>query len=418
MTSAEAVDRLDDLYKVLEITRAMAAVEDLKGLMRLIIDRSMELLGAERATVFLYDAQTNELVSVVAAGMDELRAPADRGISGATIRAGRTVNVPDVYADPRFNPDIDRMTGFRTRNMISLPLRGYDGGLVGLLQVINKQEGTFDEYDVTLAETLAAQAGVAIQRAELMDHFVRKQEMDRAMRIAQQIQRDLLPAAEPDVKGFEVAGVSLPADETGGDAYDYLQVAKDRWMFAVADASGHGIGSALVVAETRAMLRAVSLLGGDVSAVLRTANRLLTADLGESRFVTCFLGLLDAERSILEYASAGHGPLIFYDRASDAFSQRIATDLPLGVTGDQDYRKVVSHPFGPGDFVAITTDGFAESTNPAGQEFGLQRLLRVLWDCREGSAQLIVDKMVGAVRDFTRGQRPHDDLTALIIRRH
>lgn len=417
MTTTEAPERLDDLHRVLEITRAMSAVADLKDLMRLIIDRSMELLGAERATVFLYDAATNELVSLVAAGMDELRAPADRGISGETVRTGGTINVSDVYADPRFNPEIDRMTGFRTRNLLSLPLRGYDGRLVGLVQVINKRRGPFSDADVTLAETLAAQAGVAIQRAELMEHLVRKQEMDRAMAIAQQIQRGLLPACTADVVGFDVAGVSLPADQTGGDMFDYLQVAPQRWMFSVADASGHGIGSALVIAETRAMLRAVSLLGGDVSAVLKIANHLLTADLGESSFVTCFLGLLDTSRAVLDYASAGHGPMIFYDRASDRFIRRDATHLPMGIAGDEPYAKIAEHTFGPGDFALITTDGFVESTDPAGNEFGLERMLDVLRACRDGSAALIVDEMVNAVRQYTHSRPQRDDLTALVIRR-
>jgi phosphoserine phosphatase len=416
MTPAQTVERLDDLHKVLEITKAMAAVEDLKDLMRLVIDRSMELLGAERATVFLYDEQTNELVSLVAAGMDELRAPADRGISGETVRTGRTINVAQVYADPRFNPEIDRMTGFRTRNMISLPLRGYDGRLVGLLQVINKRQGPFDAYDVTLAETLAAQAGVAIQRAELMEHFVRKQQMERAMQLAQQIQQDLLPRGGAAVEGFDVAGMSLPADQTGGDTYDYLQLGPDRWMFTVADASGHGIGSALVIAETRAMLRAVSWLGGDVRAILRTVNTLLSEDLAQSHFVTCFLGLLDTRRSVLDYASAGHGPMLFYDRAGGRFQERLATGVPLGVGGG-DYEQVVSQAFAPGDIAVITTDGFIDCTDPTGQEFGLPRLLAVLDGCCDRGAAQIVEAMVRAVHDFTRGRPFQDDLTALVIRK-
>ena len=167
--------RCDDLQKVLDITRAMVEASDLDSLLSLIIDRAMDLLDAERASLFLYDAATDELISRIAAGTDEIRIPARAGIAGATVTSGQTVNVPDAYADARFNGDVDRRTGFRTRSILSLPLQDYQGQLVGVLQVLNKRRRPFDDDDVTLAQTLAAQAGVMLQRARLIDHYAAKQ---------------------------------------------------------------------------------------------------------------------------------------------------------------------------------------------------------------------------------------------------
>ena len=172
---------MEDLQKVLDITRVMAATVDLDDLLQLIIDRSMELLDAERASVFLYEEQTNELVSIVAAGSGEIRFPADRGLAGSAAQSKTTINVADAYNDDRFDSSVDHESGFHTRNILSIPLCDNQGGLVGVLQVLNKRGGDFSDSDINLAETLGAQAGVALQRATLMEHYVAKQEMQRAM---------------------------------------------------------------------------------------------------------------------------------------------------------------------------------------------------------------------------------------------
>ena len=410
--------RSGDLGKVLEISRALAATNDLDGLLHLIVERSMELLDAERATVFLYDAEANQVVSRVAAGSSEIRSPADRGVAGATIRGGATIVVPDAYADDRFNPEVDRKTGFRTRNILSVPLRDYQGGLVGVLQVLNKRPGAFDKQDVELGEVLAAQAGVALQRARLVEHLLQKQEMERAMKIARELQQALLPAANPRICGYDVAGFCEPADQTGGDTYDFMQLPDGRWMLVVADATGHGIGPALVIAETRAMLRALSR--GDraeAPTVLRNVNELLTADLSDSRFVTCFFGLLDPLAHRLSYASAGHGPLLFYRADADSFDQVSATSLPLGIMGDAAYDEAVTHLFAPGDFAVITTDGFFEAADPKGELFGIERVMALLRRDRAISGAKMIANLHDAVREFTGGRPQQDDLTAVVIRR-
>ena len=417
MSEPDLQHDLNDLRRVLDISRSMAAVTELDELLALIVDRSMELLHAERATIFLYDAGTNELISRIAAGAEEIRFPADRGIAGAAIQTGQTVVVPDAYADERFNPDVDKRTGFRTRNILSVPLRNHEGKLVGVLQVLNKTPDGFADYDISLAETLGAQAGVALQRARLIEHYLTKQKMERAMQIARDIQQGLLPAAAPTVEGFEVAGMSDPADETGGDTYDFLPAGDGRWMITVADASGHGIGPAIVIAETRAMIRALGHWEGKVPDVLATVNRLLTADLDGGRFVTCFLGLLDANERTLRFASAGHGPILLYTAATDAFQELPATGLPLGVLDDTEYAEVITQTFAPGDMAIVTTDGFFEASDHAGQEYGIHRVIERIRRDREKPAAEILANLRSDVSAFAAGQPQADDLTAVLIRK-
>jgi len=407
---------LADLQKVLDITRVMAATVDLHDLLQLVIDRSMELLDAERASVFLYEAESNELVSIVAAGSGEIRFPADRGLAGSAAQNKTTINVSDAYNDDRFDSSVDHESGFHTRNILSIPLCDHQGGLVGVLQVLNKRGGGFADSDMNLAETLAAQAGVALQRAKLIEHYVAKQEMQRAMEIAREIQRGLLPSGPPLIMGFDVAGYSESADDTGGDTFDFLQLQDGRWLLAIADASGHGVGPALVIAQTRAMLRAIAMQGRDVSAILATANDLLCRDL-QGRFVTCFLSMVDPITGGMTYASAGHGPLLFYDFSSDEFDELPSTGLPMGVMEDADYDQVVARQLATGDFAAITTDGFFEAANADGEMFGMARLRRLLRDNRDLSAAGMIEVVCEAVEQFTVGMRQADDLTMIVAKK-
>jgi len=417
MTS-DSFEKCADLQKVLEITLRMGATVDTDALLRLIVDRSMELLNAERASLFLYEAATNELVSCIAAGANEIRFSADKGIAGAAAKSGQVVNIPDAYADPRFNQEIDRQTNFHTRNILAVPLFGHEGGLVGVLQVLNNATpGPFTDYDVSLASALGAQAGVSLQRAKLMEHSLQKQEMERAMKIARDIQRRLLPAKAPDIEGFDIAGFSEPADDTGGDTFDFMALPEGKWMIVVADASGHGVGPAIVIAETRAMLRAVSIHGGDAADVLATVNGLLSKDMIEGRFVTCFLGVLDPAERTLTYASAGHGPILFYRRADDHVIELPTTTYPLAIAEVLNPDPSIVCPLASGDFLVVITDGLFEAAKANGEPVGVDRLSEHLRAARDKSSAEIIAGLRSVVAAFVEGEPQCDDMTAVILKK-
>ena len=405
------------MEKVLQISRDMVATNDLDELLGLIIDRSMELLDSERATLFLYDADSDELFSKIAAQSGEIRFSAGAGIAGAVVRSKHVLNIPDAYADERFNRDVDRQTGFRTRNILAVPLLDHSGDLVGVLEVLNKHTGSFDDHDITLAQTLGAQAGVVIQRARLLVHYVEKQRMEHALEIARQIQQDLLPKENPRAEGFDISGWSSPADETGGDIYDFLDLGEGRWTFMLADATGHGIGPALVIAEARAMLRALSGAELDTPTVMAMVNDLLTADLSQSRFVTCIFGLVDSPAGTVRYVSAGQGPIIFYDRQSDKFDELPATALPLGIMEGTEFDEQVKRRLATGDMMIITTDGFFEAADADGDLFGTERMCQIIRRCRDMTADEIIENLRRKVFEFTGPVPQADDLTAIIVKK-
>src|SRR5262249_38304224 len=171
---------------------------------------------------------------------------------------------------------------------------------------------------------------VALPRQFLLDAYAEKQALEHELNLAREIQQDVLPDAAPVVAGFDIAGWNRPADQTGGDAYDFIRTAQGEIGIMVGDAAGHGIGPALVGVECRALIRALAASTTGLTHILGTTSAILTEDLQEGRFVTLCLAFLDAARSTLTFASAGQAPLLYYHAASDAFLNLPISGPPLG----------------------------------------------------------------------------------------
>ena len=250
--------QLSDLNALLGVSRELGATTELLPLLHKVERAVRQVMDCERSTVFLYDTSQEELYSLVATGDEHIRFSAKLGVAGEALQTRSTIIVHDAYADQRFNRAIDQATGFRTRNLLTFPMQGYEGGVVGVLQALNKKEGTFDSLDQERASDLGTLAGVAIQRQMLLDEYAEKQRLERDLALARNIQQKLLPKANPQIAGYQIAGWNRPADDTGGDCYDYFPVEDGRLGVLLADVTGHGIGPALIVSECRALIRALA----------------------------------------------------------------------------------------------------------------------------------------------------------------
>ena len=409
--------QLEDLQALLQVTRELAANTELLPLLTCVEQAARRVLGCERATVFLYDTATDELVSQLATGVEEIRFSADRGIAGEVVRTGQVIHVPDAYADARFNPEIDRRTGFRTHNLLSFPLLGMDNRTVGVLQVLNKRSGDFTAWDREVVQALGAQVGVAVQRQMLMDAHADKLRLQRDLNIARQIQQGLLPTAPADVPGFDVTGWNRPADETGGDCFDHLRLPGGQLALTLADATGHGIGPALIMTECRALFHALITVTPDLADVVARVNNLLAADLPDGKFVTAFFGLLSPADHTLSWVSAGQAPLFQYHARSGQLLELQAGGIPVGIVADFPYDAPTRWMMEPGDFMLLVTDGFLECTDAAGELFGSERLKAVIRAHSACSSADIIRGMTQAIEAFAGGLPQADDLTALVVRR-
>ncbi len=415
----DRVDKADLKHAtaILEVARRLGLSYNLDELLDLIVSETTCVLGCDRATLFLYDPLHDELYSKIATGVDQIRIPANRGIAGSCAQTRKMINIPDAYADPRFNQDVDRKTGYHTRNILSYPLIGHESQLVGVVQAINKHSGIFSPTDEWLLETLSSQAAVAIQRAHLLEEQTEKLRLENELNLAREIQQALIPKEMPQIPGYDIAGWNRPADQTGGDCYDFLTSDHKSLGILLADASGHGIAPALVVAELRALLRSLFGLAMPLEQMVGRMNDILCRDLPADRFVTAFCGILNYETHELLYCSPGQAPLLHIKPSAGAVHTFDASACPLGIIEGMHFPLAEPIRFNPGDIFLLVTDGFTEWFNPAGEQFGIARLEKIALEQAHLSAQDFITYIRQHVEDFSHPTPQKDDLTAVVIKR-
>lgn len=289
------------------------------------------------------------------------------------------------------------------------------GGLVDMLMALSGYAG------VALLPLASLVMSAFVSIALVREKIAAQKERDRLeheLAIAADIQGRLPPKEEPAVAGFELVGWIRQAGAAGGDTYDFLQLRKGRWLIMLADASGHGLGPALFVAETRALVRALASQTADPSRILLAAADLIGKDLPDGKFVTCFVGVLDPAEATLAYASAGQGPIFFYSHQEDKLQMEDATTFPLmNVDGLKFSSGLRHHRFEPGDFMVLTSDGFYEAPNAGDEQFGLPRLLRAFQGARRLGASDILAQARQLLGTFVGGCAQSDDLTIVVLRK-
>ena len=405
------------LHQILEVTRKLAAPFDLDTMLSEVVDAAREVLDADRGTVFLYDDQSDELVVRVGTGLQQIRIPANKGIVGESAQTRQIINVPDCYADSRFNRAIDKQTGYRSRCMLTIPLIGYEDSLVGVLQILNKNDGVFDEHDEFVAQALAAQAAVVLHRAKITEQIIASERLGREISVARDVQMGTLPKDMPRIEGYEFGGAFSPTDQTGGDLYDFIPLGPDRLFMLMGDATGHGIGPALSATQVRAMLRVALRLQSSLDDAFIHINDQLCEDLPDDRFVTGFFGLLDAATHSVRFHSGGQGPIMHFQADMGEYDWHPATTFPLGYMPHTELDAPHVAVLEPGDVLGLISDGIYEYENEEGVQFGRRGVMRVLDANPDASVQKLVDLIMDAAREHGGSAPQADDITIVLARR-
>jgi serine phosphatase RsbU (regulator of sigma subunit) len=254
--------------------------------------------------------------------------------------------------------------------------------------------------------------------------------IEHDLKIARRIQQSTFPRRLPAVRGFDLAAWSEPADETGGDTYDVIGLRgasvsdaivltdgeAERAVLLLADATGHGIGPALSVLQVRAMLRIAVRMMHDLSSIATHLNEQLCADLPSGRFITCWLGLIDAGAGTLTAVSGGQGPLLYYRAADDTFEVRQGDTTPFGLFEHDRIEVPPPRRMEPGDVFAAISDGIFEAARGE-EEFGAERVQQVIREHREAGAAEILTAIREAQERFTEGGPAGDDRTMVLVKR-
>ena len=408
---------VDALVAMLELSRDIGLWADLPTLLARIEATALTVLGCERLTVFTGEPDAKELRSRLATGTSEIRLPPDCGIAMATFHDGVVLNVHDVSLDSRFYDQVDRRTGYRTRSLLSVPLHGVGGEITGVLEFLNKRAGPFTKADEELARTFAALTEITLQRQVLIEQYHEKQRILHELELARGIQRSLLPAADPQLHGYDIAGWTDAADATGGDFYDHFELPDGRLALVVADVAGHGMAASLLACETRALIRSAASSARPLAEIAAMTNDLLYRDLHHERFVILFLAALDVGSGRLEFVAAGCAPIVYRTHGSPSSMPVEATTIPLGILPALPASPATVVTLSPGDVLVMATDGFYERENPAGVQFGLELLQERVRDHSGRSASGLIQLLHEDVSRHAEGARQTDDMTAIVVRR-
>jgi hypothetical protein len=250
-----------------------------------------------------------------------------------------------------------------------------------------------------------------------LDHAHHRETAEAELGAASKIQRSLLPERPPTIAGFEVAGWSRPAVQTGGDYYDWQSLPDGKTGIMLADVSGHGLGPALVAAFCRAYTRASLSHHHELTEAVAQVNTLVRSDLPTAWFITFVAVILRPDSDEVELVSAGHGPILHYVKARGEVVASAADGIPLGIDvtlGITDARRI---RMAAGDSLILVTDGFHEWANAGGERYGVERLCESIVRHADEAPEDMVRCVLSDVEAFSAETRQDDDLTMVVIRR-
>lgn len=238
-----------------------------------------------------------------------------------------------------------------------------------------------------------------------------------SLKLAEEVQQNLLPDASPYLKGFDISGTSVYCDQTGGDYYDYFLLPNTSIGIVVADAIGHGVGAAMLMTSVRAFMTSAIKRYQSPAELLNEVNFHISNDCAKSgRFTTMFFIEINPDNKTLTWVRAGHEPPLVYHGASGSFSELQGGGLVLGVDSSYHYQENITDNLTVGDIILIGTDGISEATNTAGEFFGKDRIKDCLMQLAHKSAKEIQSELLATLTDFSAGKKQEDDITLVLIK--
>ncbi len=415
-----AARELRKFEQLIDATKKVNSTLNLDELLDIILRMALRIVDGDRGTVYLVDEAKQQLWTKVSQEQDgegrvTIHTPIGKGISGYVAATGDTINIPDAYFDPRFNPDFDKLTGYRTSSILCMPMRNKEDRIIGVFQLLNKRKGVFTEDDATFIDALSVHASLAIENARLYEQEREKIRIERDLLAAREVQMSLLPKTLPSIAGYEFAAVTIPAQQVAGDLYDFLRLDDRHIAVCLGDVSGKGLPASLLMANIQATLRDQARATHSVRECINRTNRLLFQSSGPEKFATLFFGTLDFKDHLLCFSNAGHEqPFLIM---TDNRIVRLATGgIVLGILDEYSYKdETVS--IEPGAVVVVYSDGITDAINEKQERFGEERLERIILQSRHQSAAFLKQEIVDAVNRHADGASQMDDITLVVLKR-
>lgn len=409
------------LSSLIDASQTINSTLELDEVLERILLTATENVRADRGTIYLVDAPNNELWSKVLQGETklEIRLPMGQGLAGFVAQTGEIIILDDAYEDPRFNQEVDQESGYHTKSLLTSPMRNKRGEIIGVFQLLNKEDGVFIDEDVSFLDALSAHAAIAIENAFLLKESLAKREMEKELEVAESIQQRLLPSEPPDVEGYEFSGVCTACESVGGDSYDFIPLDDGRLLISIADVVGHGIPAALLMANLYASLRSHSQYEFELTDMVVRLNNFIHRSTDTMQYITFFCGVLEPSTGVYTYVNAGHNPP-YHIPATIGPDDEVPTmtegGVPLGMMPSMPYGSG-SVTLEKGDSLFLFTDGVTEAMDENEELLGEEAVEACLKQSAGMPLASILHEVTMEVRGHAGDTPPDDDVTMVGVQR-
>lgn len=407
---------VEELSFLNELSRAIGSSFNAGEIMQTIIRKSIRAVNAEQGSIILVfgeeDKEMKTLVRSIVSSSEHRAFGLSQNLLGWMQINKKPLNIDDPRRDDRFRGvQWDELL----RSVACVPML-VKSKLTGILSVYNKKnEPGFSDDELRFLSIIAIQSAQIVENARLYEEEQALFRFQEEARLAREIQINLLPKSNPEITGYDIAGISIPALSVGGDYYDFIPLEGDTVGIALGDISGKGMAAALLMSNLHAAMRGQSLTYGQPSECIRRTNDLLFRCTDAFKYATLFYGLLNPVRNEFVYTNAGHNPPFFFTDSSKP--SQLKTGGPVvgfmeGVGFHDD-----SILFEPGNMCVIYSDGITEAMDRDENEFGEDKLEALIKENRNCSSSELIEKITGAVNEHSKGVHQSDDMTIVVIRK-
>jgi len=309
----------------------------------------------------------------------------------------------------------------KTKSLMVVPMK-VKSKVLGVMAVVNKRYGErFKPQDLTILESLAEQASIAITNVKLSIALAERKQFEWEIKVADDIQRLLLPKELPNIHGYSIGALSKPVRSLGGDYYDIVNLDYDRYGFIIADVSGKGVPGALTIAIFRSLFRNYAVKYQSPAKVLVEINNWLFGEIKEDMFITALYAILYPKEGRIVWSRAGHEPILFYSKREQAVHAFSGMGVMMGMTFGKEFDSYIEENelnIGSGDILTMYTDGVVEVQNKMNQEFGKDNLSQTIRANASKDPKEIIDQITSQIRNFSGSSNFQDDLTLLLLKKN
>ncbi len=407
-----------DFSIINEVSKALILHKPLDELLEYIMDIIGENLKMDRGILLRHEGHPPQLIAkVVRINSKELinkKIQVSQSIVNTAIEKNSAILISDTQSDTRFKSQ-QSILNLNIHSAMCVPLWN-NKKIMGIIYCDRiSLQSPFSKSDLRLLTLLSNLAAVKIENAELYEKDLEREKMEKELQLAAQIQKDLLPQQSPKINNFDIAGTNVPCSQVGGDYYDFTPINPSQMGIAIADVSGKGVSSSLLMASLRASLHSEIHNEHLLNEMAAKLNNFVHKSSAINSFITfCFCDL-NHKTGEINYINAGHNPPIILDSRGTVHRLEIS-GLCLGMFPDLSY-SLKKTKLDPGDILLLYTDGFTESRNNKNQEFQESGLIKALKKHSNLPAQKLICAIFDELESFSQEEPPFDDRTIIIIKR-